>query len=243
MYKSPHCATHNNNNNNNVIIAAAFDLHRPNPRVNSDGVPQLSDPQQQQLLNPQQPPNIHAMLVGSTHGGPPIPAAPFHHRYPVLDFLSRPPPPFAEQHAPVVAAAPSSAYPLEEVAEVAAAHGFALTPVGCEQAVGGAARNPPAQKKIKKRCAKWPDCPFGDNCRFVHPGEMCMNWPHCPFTQSCFYIHPEVPCKFGKICCAVRFGTDLQFYCQHLCCCSFIANPSLFISKKGKGRGKETRQG
>eukprot|EP01053_Blabericola_migrator_P004832 Blabericola_migrator_1__4831@NODE_2536_length_2635_cov_216_016355_g1587_i0_p2_GENE_NODE_2536_length_2635_cov_216_016355_g1587_i0NODE_2536_length_2635_cov_216_016355_g1587_i0_p2_ORF_typecomplete_len332_score47_72zfCCCH_2/PF14608_6/0_00074zfCCCH_2/PF14608_6/0_00095zfCCCH_2/PF14608_6/0_061zfCCCH_4/PF18044_1/0_00011zfCCCH_4/PF18044_1/0_023zfCCCH_4/PF18044_1/50zfCCCH_4/PF18044_1/2_5e02PWI/PF01480_17/2_4e07zfCCCH/PF00642_24/0_00045zfCCCH/PF00642_24/0_12zfCCCH/PF00642_24/1_6e02zfCCCH/PF00642_24/1_6e02N len=57
-----------------------------------------------------------------------------------------------------------------------------------------------AGKKIKKRCARYPNCPFGDECRYIHPAEMCMNWPRCTFGPECFYIHPEVPCKYGVNC-------------------------------------------
>lgn len=78
-----------------------------------------------------------------------------------------------------------------QLEEVAAAHGFALTPFGEPARIS-------STKKMKKRCAKWPDCPFGEGCRFIHPAEMCMNWPRCPFGDACFYIHPEVPCKFGE---------------------------------------------
>eukprot|EP00921_Rhytidocystis_pertsovi_P002412 GHVQ01004121.1.p1 GENE.GHVQ01004121.1~~GHVQ01004121.1.p1 ORF type:complete len:711 (+),score=171.68 GHVQ01004121.1:106-2133(+) len=54
--------------------------------------------------------------------------------------------------------------------------------------------------KLKKRCVNWPDCSFGDKCRYIHPREKCVNWPNCPFGTGCFYIHPEVPCKFGAGC-------------------------------------------
>lgn len=55
-------------------------------------------------------------------------------------------------------------------------------------------------QKLKKRCAKYPECPFGDECHFIHPTEMCTNWPHCNFGADCFYIHPEVACKYGLNC-------------------------------------------
>eukprot|EP01054_Gregarina_sp_Poly1_P010878 Gregarina_sp_Poly_1__10877@NODE_847_length_5991_cov_96_588623_g612_i0_p4_GENE_NODE_847_length_5991_cov_96_588623_g612_i0NODE_847_length_5991_cov_96_588623_g612_i0_p4_ORF_typecomplete_len317_score33_62zfCCCH_2/PF14608_6/0_00055zfCCCH_2/PF14608_6/0_003zfCCCH_2/PF14608_6/0_021zfCCCH_4/PF18044_1/0_00011zfCCCH_4/PF18044_1/0_23zfCCCH_4/PF18044_1/41zfCCCH_4/PF18044_1/2_4e02PWI/PF01480_17/3_2e07zfCCCH/PF00642_24/0_00044zfCCCH/PF00642_24/0_049zfCCCH/PF00642_24/1_7e02zfCCCH/PF00642_24/1_6e02Nab2p_Zf1/PF18 len=55
-------------------------------------------------------------------------------------------------------------------------------------------------KKLKKRCTRYPNCPFGDECRYIHPSEMCLNWPRCSFGPECFYIHPEVPCKFGVNC-------------------------------------------
>eukprot|EP01055_Gregarina_sp_Pseudo9_P001757 Gregarina_sp_Pseudo_9__1756@NODE_2193_length_1105_cov_13_131332_g2021_i0_p1_GENE_NODE_2193_length_1105_cov_13_131332_g2021_i0NODE_2193_length_1105_cov_13_131332_g2021_i0_p1_ORF_typecomplete_len338_score29_18zfCCCH_2/PF14608_6/0_00075zfCCCH_2/PF14608_6/0_0029zfCCCH_2/PF14608_6/0_013zfCCCH_4/PF18044_1/0_00011zfCCCH_4/PF18044_1/0_043zfCCCH_4/PF18044_1/56zfCCCH_4/PF18044_1/2_5e02PWI/PF01480_17/9_9e07zfCCCH/PF00642_24/0_00056zfCCCH/PF00642_24/0_26zfCCCH/PF00642_24/1_3e02zfCCCH/PF00642_24/1_7e02Nab2/P len=55
-------------------------------------------------------------------------------------------------------------------------------------------------KKLKKRCARYPNCPFGDECRYIHPSEMCLNWPRCTFGPDCFYIHPEVPCKYGVNC-------------------------------------------
>ena len=61
----------------------------------------------------------------------------------------------------------------------------------------------PADKtiiKLKKRCLKFPNCPFGDHCRYIHPKEVCSNWPRCPYGAECFYLHPEVPCKFGTSC-------------------------------------------
>ncbi|KAF8822725.1 hypothetical protein IE077_002889 [Cardiosporidium cionae] len=54
--------------------------------------------------------------------------------------------------------------------------------------------------KIRKRCVNWPNCTFGDNCRFIHPAEKCETWPNCPYGNECFYVHPEVPCKFGAKC-------------------------------------------
>jgi len=56
------------------------------------------------------------------------------------------------------------------------------------------------QMKIKKRCGNFPNCRFGDQCRYIHPSEMCDQWPNCPFATECFYIHPELPCKFGISC-------------------------------------------
>ncbi|EZG79728.1 putative PWI domain protein [Gregarina niphandrodes] len=55
-------------------------------------------------------------------------------------------------------------------------------------------------RKIKKRCAKFPNCPYGEECRYIHPSEQCVNWPHCNFGDECFYIHPNVPCRYGINC-------------------------------------------
>eukprot|EP01070_Trichotokara_eunicae_P002878 Trichotokara_eunicae@DN2987_c0_g1_i1.p1 len=54
--------------------------------------------------------------------------------------------------------------------------------------------------KIRKRCVNFPNCTFGDSCRYIHPAEMCQNWPSCSFGKECFFIHPDVKCKFGIAC-------------------------------------------
>lgn len=135
-------------------------VYRPNPHV-VDNV---------------QPSKIPPVINAAEHINPPLTAS-----SPYLHSVALP-----------TTLADSSAASLDalQLQEVAAAHGYSLTPIGEVQ------RNA-SQKKIKKRCAKWPNCSFGDSCRYIHPAEMCMNWPRCPFTTSCFYIHPEVACKFG----------------------------------------------
>lgn len=154
-----------------IIILFVFFSVSPNPRLGESIA--LSDPQQRLNMGSGSP-----MLARMS--------APSHQFLnPVSMHAS-----FAEPPAPTV----QSLDPFR-LQEVAAAHGFSLTPM---MGVPPSLRNTPSSKKVKKRCAKWPDCPFGDACRFVHPAEMCMNWPKCPFIDSCFYIHPEVPCKFGK---------------------------------------------
>eukprot|EP01071_Lankesteria_metandrocarpae_P006374 Lankesteria_metandrocarpae@DN4333_c0_g1_i1.p1 len=55
-------------------------------------------------------------------------------------------------------------------------------------------------KRIRKRCSNFPNCRFGDSCRYIHPSEMCKSWPHCQYGVECFYIHPEVDCKFAVNC-------------------------------------------
>jgi len=54
--------------------------------------------------------------------------------------------------------------------------------------------------KVKKRCKRFPTCPFGELCRFIHPTELCSNFPNCTFCGDCFFIHPEITCKFGERC-------------------------------------------
>lgn len=54
--------------------------------------------------------------------------------------------------------------------------------------------------KIKTKCAKWPNCPHGEACRYIHPSEVCTSWPRCNYGSGCFYIHPQVDCKFGLNC-------------------------------------------
>ncbi|CEM36602.1 unnamed protein product [Vitrella brassicaformis CCMP3155] len=54
-------------------------------------------------------------------------------------------------------------------------------------------------KKLK-RCRNWPDCPFGDQCKYVHPSSFCKMWPGCSFGKECLFIHPQVPCRFGIRC-------------------------------------------
>ncbi|XP_053993708.1 zinc finger CCCH domain-containing protein 14-like isoform X2 [Hylaeus volcanicus] len=85
-----------------------------------------------------------------------------------------------------------------ELRQVAASLGYTLTPQNvCSYP---STMIQPSVQKQKKRCTKWPDCPFGDQCHHIHPSEMCNNWPHCSFGASCFYIHPQVACKFGLNC-------------------------------------------
>lgn len=61
--------------------------------------------------------------------------------------------------------------------------------------------------KIHKRCMNYPNCQYGDSCRYIHPSENCRKWPYCAFGPECIYIHPEVPCKFGAYCC--------NYYCNY----------------------------
>lgn len=85
-----------------------------------------------------------------------------------------------------------------ELQQVAASLGYTLTPQNTCSFPTTVMQ--PSVQKQKKRCTKWPDCPFGDQCHHIHPSEMCNNWPHCSFGASCFYIHPQVACKFGLNC-------------------------------------------
>ncbi|PFH33945.1 hypothetical protein BESB_070970 [Besnoitia besnoiti] len=57
-----------------------------------------------------------------------------------------------------------------------------------------------AQGKVRKRCIKWPRCPFGANCMYIHPTAKCTKWPRCAFGDACFYWHPAVMCKYGSNC-------------------------------------------
>eukprot|EP00382_Lankesteria_abbotti_P000659 CAMPEP_0113848676 /NCGR_PEP_ID=MMETSP0372-20130328/2629_1 /TAXON_ID=340204 /ORGANISM="Lankesteria abbotti" /LENGTH=806 /DNA_ID=CAMNT_0000818225 /DNA_START=86 /DNA_END=2506 /DNA_ORIENTATION=- /assembly_acc=CAM_ASM_000359 len=80
------------------------------------------------------------------------------------------------------------------------------TPVRDETAIFGSAHGRPIFK-LKKKCANFPNCRFGDECRYIHPTEMCTSWPRCSFGAECFFIHPEVPCKFG--------GNCFNWYCNY----------------------------
>jgi len=101
--------------------------------------------------------------------------------------------------------------PLGSLFDQPAAAGFLPPPGGGgplyglhpADATGAAAQMEPADiahMKLKKRCANFPNCRFGDQCRYIHPTEMCENWPNCSFGAECFYIHPEVKCKYGINC-------------------------------------------
>nr|CEL69629.1 TPA: zinc finger (CCCH type) protein, putative [Neospora caninum Liverpool] len=63
-----------------------------------------------------------------------------------------------------------------------------------------AGAQPFAPGKVRKRCIKWPRCPFGANCMYIHPTAKCTKWPRCAFGDACFYWHPAVMCKFGANC-------------------------------------------
>ncbi|CDR95226.1 hypothetical protein BBBOND_0203840 [Babesia bigemina] len=55
--------------------------------------------------------------------------------------------------------------------------------------------------KVQKICIKFPRCPFGDSCRYIHPAApLCKNWPKCTFGPNCAFTHPPVPCKFNRNC-------------------------------------------
>jgi hypothetical protein len=49
------------------------------------------------------------------------------------------------------------------------------------------------------KCAFYPKCNKQD-CPFFHPSEPCKKFPSCPFGDKCRYVHPEIPCKFGAKC-------------------------------------------
>lgn len=161
-------------------------------RAYGNGIPFFGVPPFQELghFPAQRSPPFHGGQVNNTFTNQ-------HHFRHILPTLHHPSPQAAPHGQAAGVAVPVG---LLELQEAAAAQGYVLTP-----GLGVAASQPapPALnsgKKLKKRCSKWPDCPFGDQCRYIHPAEMCNNWPHCPFGTSCFYIHPEVGCKFGLNC-------------------------------------------
>lgn len=66
---------------------------------------------------------------------------------------------------------------------------------------------PPSQSfstndaKIPKMCIKYPNCEFGESCRYIHPTpDMCKHWPKCAFGPKCAYVHPPIPCRFNTAC-------------------------------------------
>ncbi|GFE54674.1 coronin binding protein, putative [Babesia ovis] len=66
---------------------------------------------------------------------------------------------------------------------------------------GGDAPWPPTVNKIQKLCMNFPNCIYGDKCRYVHPVKTpCKHWPKCSFGPKCAFAHPPVPCKFNKSC-------------------------------------------
>ncbi|KAG6440143.1 zinc finger CCCH domain family protein [Babesia bovis T2Bo] len=59
----------------------------------------------------------------------------------------------------------------------------------------------PGPIKVQKLCMNFPNCTYGNNCRYIHPqGARCKNWPKCAYGPKCAFIHPPVPCKFNKAC-------------------------------------------
>ncbi|KAK1442772.1 hypothetical protein BgAZ_302900 [Babesia gibsoni] len=61
--------------------------------------------------------------------------------------------------------------------------------------------NPQKVIKVSKLCANFPNCEYGDSCRYIHPSNtMCKHWPKCAFGPKCAYKHPHVPCRFNKSC-------------------------------------------
>eukprot|EP00923_Selenidium_pygospionis_P014025 GHVN01024165.1.p1 GENE.GHVN01024165.1~~GHVN01024165.1.p1 ORF type:complete len:696 (-),score=149.63 GHVN01024165.1:126-2213(-) len=122
----------------------------------------------------------------------------------------QPPPYHPSAHLPPTAAQPLS-HPPQVLPQPAPSHGGAG--MGAGVPVSGQVRSGPpyanpsilsvggdAPAKMRKRCETFPNCPFGDQCRYIHPTEQCTKWPHCSFGRRCFYLHPDVPCKFGLNC-------------------------------------------
>ncbi|KYK70209.1 hypothetical protein TGPRC2_308870 [Toxoplasma gondii TgCatPRC2] len=123
-------------------------------------------------------------------------------------------PSFAEpQYPPAFASFPPAGGDLEmEMGGVSALSNEAdLSRGSAFLAVGGSA-GPPLTRgpagapapfavgKVRKRCIKWPRCPYGANCMYIHPTAKCTKWPRCAFGDACFYWHPAVMCKFGAHC-------------------------------------------
>jgi len=51
--------------------------------------------------------------------------------------------------------------------------------------------------KINVRCFYYPKCAKAD-CPYLHPDTPCAAFPNCPFGSNCRYIHP--PCKYTDRC-------------------------------------------
>ncbi|EAN31572.2 Zinc finger C-x8-C-x5-C-x3-H type family protein [Theileria parva strain Muguga] len=46
--------------------------------------------------------------------------------------------------------------------------------------------------KVPKRCINYPNCEFGEKCRYIHPNNVpCKNWPNCFFGTNCAFLHPN----------------------------------------------------
>lgn len=46
--------------------------------------------------------------------------------------------------------------------------------------------------KVPKICINFPNCQYGDKCRYIHPvHKICKNLPNCPFGDKCAFIHPS----------------------------------------------------
>ncbi|KAK2198195.1 bifunctional Nuclear polyadenylated RNA-binding protein Nab2-ZC3H14/Zinc finger [Babesia duncani] len=73
--------------------------------------------------------------------------------------------------------------------------------LNANQALVNTAANSSNVQKVPKLCVNYPNCIYGENCRYIHPVKrMCKNWPKCQFGSNCNFTHPIVPCKFQKAC-------------------------------------------
>ncbi|UKJ89522.2 hypothetical protein MACJ_002773 [Theileria orientalis] len=50
---------------------------------------------------------------------------------------------------------------------------------------------PSGVPKVPKMCINFPNCQFGENCRYIHPNKICKNWPDCFYGDKCAFIHPN----------------------------------------------------
>ena len=69
-------------------------------------------------------------------------------------------------------------------------------------------------QEAREKCAYWPNCTRGSDCRYIHPTKMCFQGAECKRGKACTYIHPSdlvqkvvtgsstarIPCKFAQAC-------------------------------------------
>jgi len=76
--------------------------------------------------------------------------------------------------------------------------------------------NNAAVTKIPQRCHFYPNCTKPD-CPFLHPEIPCTTFPHCPYGVNCRYVHPL--CKFAdrcsKIGCPFTHSPFAQIDCKN----------------------------
>jgi len=105
-------------------------------------------------------------------------------------------------------------------------------------------------KETNQKCRYYQNC-TNPECPYYHPKENCQLFPKCPYGKDCRYIHPDIPCKYGSICqrlnCSYSHPRKIKAPCKHgFSCkektstCGFIHPPELcrykfYCTRKKKG--------
>jgi len=59
------------------------------------------------------------------------------------------------------------------------------------------ANNAAVTTKLPQKCIFYPNCTKSD-CPYLHPEIPCTTFPNCPYGANCRYVHP--PCRFADRC-------------------------------------------